>query len=75
MSVENATRSNASSEIILSKYLLILGNGFNLELGMKTSYSDFFNSPFWPVFDGYSPLRNRLVETAEENPELILKAC
>lgn len=69
MSDENATRSNASSEIILSKYLLILGNGFDLDLRIKTRFSDFFNSPFWPTFDGYSPLRNRLVEATEENPE------
>lgn len=69
MSVENVTRRNASSEIILSKYLLILGNGFDLDLGMKTRYSDFFNSPFWPAFDGYSTLRNMLVKAAEENPE------
>ena len=28
--------------------LLILGNGFDLNLGRKTRYSDFANSEFWP---------------------------
>lgn len=28
--------------------ILIIGNGFDLDLGMKTSYKDFFNSRFWP---------------------------
>lgn len=65
----NAAMSSASTEIRLGKYLLILGNGFDLDLGLKTRYSDFFNSPFWPDFDGYSPLKNRLEEAAEQNPE------
>lgn len=69
MSNGNAAMSNASSEIRLGKYLLILGNGFDLDLGLKTRYSDFFNSPFWPACDGYSPLKNRLEEAAKENPE------
>ena len=38
--------------------ILIIGNGFDLDLGMKTSYKDFFNSRFWPfhktLYD-YSP--------------------
>ena len=28
--------------------LLILGNGFDLNLGRKTRYTDFANSSFWP---------------------------
>lgn len=28
--------------------LLILGNGFDLDLGLKTSYRDFCNSRYWP---------------------------
>lgn len=28
--------------------LLILGNGFDLDLGLNTRYSDFANSEFWP---------------------------
>lgn len=69
MTAGNATTNNAPSEIRLVKYLLILGNGFDLDLGLKTRYSDFFNSPFWPAFAGYSPLRNRLEEAAKEKPE------
>ena len=29
--------------------VFIIGNGFDLDLGYKTSYSDFANSNFWPV--------------------------
>lgn len=28
--------------------LLVIGNGFDLDLGLKTSYRDFFDSGFWP---------------------------
>ncbi|MBR6844887.1 MAG: hypothetical protein IKM79_07315 [Bacteroidales bacterium] len=28
--------------------VLIIGNGFDLYLGLKTSYSDFAKSDFWP---------------------------
>lgn len=31
------------------KRLLILGNGFDLDLGRKTRYSDFAQSSFWPT--------------------------
>lgn len=32
----------------VSERLLIIGNGFDLSLGLKTKYSDFANSEFWP---------------------------
>lgn len=28
--------------------ILILGNGFDLDLGLKTSYKDFYDSRYWP---------------------------
>lgn len=28
--------------------LLVIGNGFDLNLGLKTSYKDFVRSPYWP---------------------------
>lgn len=28
--------------------ILILGNGFDLDLGLPTKYSDFANSEYWP---------------------------
>ncbi len=31
----------------MKKVVVILGNGFNLDLGLKTSYSDFAESDFW----------------------------
>ena len=34
---------------IVSKNLLIIGNGFDLALKLKTSYKDFVNSSFWPL--------------------------
>jgi hypothetical protein len=30
---------------------LIIGNGFDLDLGLKTSYKDFRNSELWPIHD------------------------
>ena len=36
----------------MTKNILILGNGFDLDLGLKTKYSDFANSSFWPCNDG-----------------------
>lgn len=30
------------------KNVLIIGNGFDLDIGLKTSYSDFAKSDFWP---------------------------
>ena len=33
------------------KRTLIIGNGFDLDAGMKTSYSDFARSKFWPFSD------------------------
>lgn len=32
--------------------LLILGNGFDLDLGLRTSYKDFFESSNWPFIKG-----------------------
>lgn len=31
----------------MSKGIIILGNGFDLDLGLKTRYSDFVKSPQW----------------------------
>ena len=31
----------------MSKKLLIIGNGFDIDLGLKTRYSDFANSKVW----------------------------
>ena len=38
----------------MTKNILILGNGFDLDLGLKTKYSDFANSSLWPCNDGDS---------------------
>lgn len=32
----------------IPKRLLIIGNGFDLDLGRNTRYSDFAKSEFWP---------------------------
>lgn len=34
--------------------ILILGNGFDLDLGLQTKYSDFANSDYWPKANGKS---------------------
>lgn len=31
----------------MAKKILILGNGFDIDLGMKTRYSDFAKSRYW----------------------------
>lgn len=36
----------------MPKTLLIIGNGFDMSLGLKTSYKAFAKSKYWP-FDGY----------------------
>lgn len=46
----------------MSKTLLILGNGFDLDLGLETSYKNFYDSDNWPFLkeDSESPLANHL---------------
>ena len=36
----------------MTKNIFIIGNGFDLDLGLKTKYSDFAHSDFWPQPDG-----------------------
>ena len=33
--------------IIMAKKLLIIGNGFDIDLGLRTRYSDFAKSKIW----------------------------
>lgn len=35
----------------MTKNIFIIGNGFDLDLGLKTKYSDFAHSDFWPQYD------------------------
>ena len=37
--------------IIRPNKTLILGNGFDLDLGLHTTYADFAASKFWPLED------------------------
>lgn len=36
------------AKFIMSKKVFIIGNGFDLDLGMNTRYSDFAKSEYWP---------------------------
>lgn len=36
------------SSALKNEILVILGNGFDLELGLKTSYKSFYESEYWP---------------------------
>lgn len=36
----------------MAKKLLILGNGFDIDLGLKTRYSNFANSDIWKTLIG-----------------------
>lgn len=45
--------------------IFVIGNGFDLDLGMKTKYSDFANSSYWPISDtpvNQGPLYSNLHE-------------
>ena len=43
----------------MTKNIFIIGNGFDLDLGMKTKYSDFANNEkYWPVYSGRYPFTN-----------------
>lgn len=41
-------------------HLLVIGNGFDLDLGLKTRYSDFASSGMWPFKDAKTPLAEYL---------------
>ncbi len=51
--------------------ILILGNGFDLDLGLDTKYSDFAKSDYLPDFSQYptSLLAERLIKEKENNLE------
>ncbi len=46
----------ARKDIISRNNVLILGNGFDLALGLSTKYVDFVQSKYWPIKD-FDPLR------------------
>lgn len=50
----------------MSKNTLFIGNGFDLSIGMKTSYSDFAKSKYWPK-DETSPLAQYMNKAKEES--------
>lgn len=48
----------------------IIGNGFDLDMGLQTSYQDFINSGLWPIVDSdieKSSLANKLQKDSKEN--------
>ena len=52
------------------KIVLILGNGFDLDLGLKTSYKDFWESEYCPK-DYPAPIIRYLNETLGKSPERV----
>lgn len=46
------------------KNVLIIGNGFDLDLGLPTRYSDFAKSEYWPKLDRV-PDRRSIFSIAE----------
>lgn len=42
--------------------VFIVGNGFDLALGLPTRYSDFANSNFWPVSENAEQKRDYLAQ-------------
>lgn len=59
----------------MSHNLLILGNGFDLDIGYKTKYSDFVNSSHWPFKEkdlsaiDVPNLRNFIYDFTEKNKD------
>lgn len=51
----------------MRKKVFIIGNGFDLDLGWKTSYKDFVASEFWPLKDKepYCPMAEYLKDRTE----------
>lgn len=43
------------------KFLLILGNGFDLDLGLKTKYTDFMKSAYFQSYIDYNGNREGIV--------------
>ena len=70
---------NLMSGIILKNNMphnvLILGNGFDLDIGYKTRYSDFVNSSFWPFKEkdlssiGVPNLQNYIYDFTEKHKD------
>ena len=52
------------------KIVLILGNGFDLDLGLKTSYKDFWESEFCPK-DYPAPLIHHLNQRWPDNLDAV----
>ena len=52
------------------KIVVILGNGFDLDFGLKTSYKDFWESEFCPK-DYPAPLINHLNQRWRDNLEAV----
>lgn len=46
--------------------LLILGNGFDLDLGFKTRFSDFASSEYWPKFGPAPTVLQRYLEVRKD---------
>lgn len=53
--------------------LLIIGNGFDLDLGWSTRYSDFARSPEWKSLKNFSKLWRRLDDAAQREKWLDLE--
>lgn len=51
-----------------SDFVLILGNGFDISLGLNSSFSDFAYSEFWPFSNTTDGLAGFLTHKIEENP-------
>lgn len=47
----------------LKRTVLVVGNGFDMNLGLKTSYKDFFDSDFFPKQNQSKILKDILSST------------
>jgi len=47
--------------------VLVIGNGFDLDLGLSSRYSDYYNSPYWPFARKKTPLAIFLEKKFEIN--------
>ena len=50
---DNKVPDCLQQDVKRKRVVMIIGNGFDLDLGLKTGYGDFARSDFWPFHDAY----------------------
>jgi len=56
-------------KVLIYKSTIILGNGFDLDLGLPTSYKQFANSAYWPI-DNHLLFQSKLAQRLNDEKNL-----